>query len=73
MPQHLAAITYLVRDYDEAIAWFTGRLGFTLVEDTRPMLSHLKSLNISWLASESPASLVSISLNNSGIGAFERA
>lgn len=35
MPQHLAAITYLVRDYDEAIAWFTGKLGFTLVEDTR--------------------------------------
>jgi catechol 2,3-dioxygenase-like lactoylglutathione lyase family enzyme len=24
----------LVRDYDEAIAWFTGVLGFTLVEDT---------------------------------------
>lgn len=23
-----------VRDYDEAIAWFTGVLGFTLVEDT---------------------------------------
>ncbi|MEO0054814.1 MAG: hypothetical protein RLZZ50_761 [Verrucomicrobiota bacterium] len=35
MPQHLAAIAYLVRDYDEAIAWFTGKLGFTLVEDTR--------------------------------------
>ena len=35
MPQHLAAISYLVRDYDEAIAWFTGKLGFTLVEDTR--------------------------------------
>ena len=34
MPQHLGAVTFLVRDYDEAIAWFTGKLGFTLVEDT---------------------------------------
>jgi catechol 2,3-dioxygenase-like lactoylglutathione lyase family enzyme len=34
MPAHLAALTYLVRDYDEAVAWFTGKLGFTLVEDT---------------------------------------
>lgn len=34
MPSHLGAITYLVRDYDEAIAWFRRCLGFTLVEDT---------------------------------------
>lgn len=31
----LSATTYLVRDYDEAVAWFTERLGFVLVEDTR--------------------------------------
>lgn len=31
----LALVAYLVRDYDEAIQWFTGALGFTLVEDTR--------------------------------------
>ena len=30
----LGALTYLVRDYDEAIAWFTGRLGFVLSADT---------------------------------------
>ena len=30
----LAAISYLVRDYDEAITWFTEALGFALVEDT---------------------------------------
>ncbi len=30
----LSAVTYLVRDYDEAIAWFTQALGFRLVEDT---------------------------------------
>jgi catechol 2,3-dioxygenase-like lactoylglutathione lyase family enzyme len=32
--QHLSALTLLVRDYDEAIAWFTSRLGFRLIEDT---------------------------------------
>jgi catechol 2,3-dioxygenase-like lactoylglutathione lyase family enzyme len=29
----LAAVTFLVRDYDEAISWFTGCLGFALIED----------------------------------------
>jgi len=31
--QHLGAVTLLVRDYDEAIAYYTSILGFTLVED----------------------------------------
>jgi catechol 2,3-dioxygenase-like lactoylglutathione lyase family enzyme len=31
--QSLAHIAPLVRDYDEAIAWFTGVLGFTLLAD----------------------------------------
>ena len=30
----ISAITYLVRDYDEAIAWFVNALGFVLIEDT---------------------------------------
>jgi catechol 2,3-dioxygenase-like lactoylglutathione lyase family enzyme len=34
MKQHFGSVTFLVRDYDEAIAYFTGKLGFTLVEDT---------------------------------------
>ena len=33
MAQSLAHITLVVRDYDEAIAWFTGTLGFTLLAD----------------------------------------
>jgi catechol 2,3-dioxygenase-like lactoylglutathione lyase family enzyme len=33
--QSLANIALIVRDYDEAIAWFTGVLGFTLVADER--------------------------------------
>jgi catechol 2,3-dioxygenase-like lactoylglutathione lyase family enzyme len=33
VPQSLAHIALVVRDYDEAIAWFTEKLGFTLVAD----------------------------------------
>lgn len=32
--QFIAQITYLVREYNEAIALFTQKLGFALVEDT---------------------------------------
>src|SRR5262245_46962457 len=32
--QSIACVTLVVRDYDEAIAYFTGPLGFTLVEDS---------------------------------------
>jgi catechol 2,3-dioxygenase-like lactoylglutathione lyase family enzyme len=32
--QSLAQFALVVRDYDEAIAWFTDKLGFTLVEDS---------------------------------------
>ncbi len=31
---HLAHIALLVRDYDEALAFYVGKLGFTLVEDS---------------------------------------
>ncbi|HEX8580455.1 MAG TPA: VOC family protein [Allosphingosinicella sp.] len=33
MLQSLAHIALIVRDYDEAIAWYTGVLGFTLIAD----------------------------------------
>ncbi len=32
--QHLAALAIVVRDYDEAIAYYVGVLGFELREDT---------------------------------------
>ena len=35
MPQHIGAVALVVRDYDEAIAFYVGTLGFDLVEDTR--------------------------------------
>lgn len=31
---HIALVTLVVRDYDEAIAFYTGPIGFDLVEDT---------------------------------------
>lgn len=30
---HIGALSLLVRDYDEAIAWYRDKLGFTLVAD----------------------------------------
>ena len=33
MAQSLAHVALVVRDYDDAIAWFTGKLGFTLAAD----------------------------------------
>ena len=34
MKQSLALVALVVRDYDEAIAFFVGKLGFQLVEDS---------------------------------------
>jgi len=35
MAQHLGAVALVVPDYDEAIAFYVGKLGFDLIEDTR--------------------------------------
>ncbi|MEO6172672.1 MAG: VOC family protein [Arenimonas sp.] len=35
MPQFINAITLVVNDYDEAIAYYTEKLGFELIQDTR--------------------------------------
>jgi len=34
MKQSIIHVALVVRDYDEAIAFYVGKLGFTLVEDT---------------------------------------
>jgi len=34
MAQHIGRVTLLVRDYDEAIFFYTQKLGFELLEDT---------------------------------------
>jgi len=32
--RRIGAVTFVVRDYDEAITWFTDVLGFSLISDT---------------------------------------
>ena len=34
MKQFIAHVSLIVREYDEAIEWFTSRLGFELIEDS---------------------------------------
>ena len=34
MPMRIAHFALTVRDYDEAIAFYVGKLGFALLEDT---------------------------------------
>ena len=34
MNRHIGAISLLVRDYDEALAFYVDKLGFHLLEDT---------------------------------------
>jgi len=34
MPQSISAVALVVRDYDEALDFYVGVLGFTLIEDT---------------------------------------
>ena len=33
MPQHIGLVSLVVRDYDEAIAFYVGKLGFALTQD----------------------------------------
>ncbi|MNM38044.1 Glyoxalase/Bleomycin resistance protein/Dioxygenase superfamily protein [compost metagenome] len=33
MSRRIALVTLVVADYDEAIAWYTGKLGFQLLDD----------------------------------------
>jgi catechol 2,3-dioxygenase-like lactoylglutathione lyase family enzyme len=35
MPQTIAQVSLLVKEYDEAIDFYVSKLGFTLLEDTR--------------------------------------
>jgi catechol 2,3-dioxygenase-like lactoylglutathione lyase family enzyme len=35
MQQYIAQMALVVRDYDEAIEWYTTKLNFRLIEDTR--------------------------------------
>ena len=49
MTQHLGMVSLVVRDYDEALAFYVGKLGFTLVED-----SFVPEQNKRWVVIEPP-------------------
>jgi len=51
MPQSLAAIALVVREYDEALAFYVGTLGFTLSEDT-----FIPAQNKRWVVVSPPGS-----------------
>ena len=45
----IGAVSLLVRDYDEALAFYVGKLGFTLIED-----SFVPEQNKRWVVIEPP-------------------
>jgi catechol 2,3-dioxygenase-like lactoylglutathione lyase family enzyme len=49
MRQHLAAIALVVRDYDEAIAYYTKVVGFELIEDTDMSVGHNSQPGKRWV------------------------
>ena len=49
MKQRLGQISLVVRDYDEALAFYVGKLGFTLVED-----SYVPEQDKRWVVIEPP-------------------
>ncbi len=49
MTQRLVQISLVVRDYDEALAFYVGKLGFTLIED-----SFVPEQNKRWVVIEPP-------------------
>lgn len=57
MTQNLAHVAIVVRDYDEAISWYTQKLGFALVEDS-PRENGKRFVRVAPAASERGASLL---------------
>lgn len=51
MSQSIATVSLVVRDYDEALAFYVGKLGFTLVEDT-----YLAAQDKRWITVAPPGS-----------------
>jgi catechol 2,3-dioxygenase-like lactoylglutathione lyase family enzyme len=47
MQQSLGLIALVVRDYDEAIEFFVGKLGFVLIEDSRIPAQHKRWVVVS--------------------------
>ena len=58
MNQRIVHVALVVRDYDEAIEFFTGKLGFTLVEDTYQPAQDKRWVLISPPGSDNPRVLL---------------
>jgi catechol 2,3-dioxygenase-like lactoylglutathione lyase family enzyme len=56
MKQYLAQTTLIVRDYDEAIDFYVGRLGFTLLEDNPVPDPHMPEAGKRWVVVAPPGS-----------------
>src|SRR5262245_9361493 len=56
MSQALAKIALVVRDYDEAIAFYVGKLGFMLIEDTFLAEQSKPGQNKRWVVIAPPGS-----------------
>ena len=54
MKQSISLAALVVRDYDEAIAFYVGTLGFSLIEDT-----YIKEQDKRWVVVAPPGSTVS--------------
>ena len=57
MTRHLAAISLLVRDYDEAIEFYVDKAGFELLEDT-PMTAEKRWVRIAPAGSTGSSALL---------------
>jgi catechol 2,3-dioxygenase-like lactoylglutathione lyase family enzyme len=57
MQQHIACIALLVDDYDQAINFYTRKLGFTLTEDT-PLSTSKRWVLVTPAGSSGPALLL---------------
>ena len=64
MKQSIGAVSLVVRDYDEALAFYVGILGFTLIEDT-----FIPAQNKRWVVVAPPGSTGSHLLLARAVGA----
>jgi len=63
MRQSIATVALVVRDYDEALAFYVGTLGFTLIEDT-----YIPAQDKRWVTVAPPGSTGSLLLLARAVG-----
>jgi catechol 2,3-dioxygenase-like lactoylglutathione lyase family enzyme len=72
LKQSIAHIALVVRDYDEAIAFYVGKLGFVLVEDVYQPEQDKRWVLVSPPGTEGPAEATSILLARASTPEQER-